>query len=251
MTALRQRELPPSVVYGTGHALAGQLWHESATELAPLPELTRGFTFDQTGGSGRGLVLGRHIVLADLVLANVATTVQTICVCLKDYPAQALAQPTKTQPLFEVRRLSGLSWDQIAGMLGVERRSVHNWAAGKPIARTNEQRLGELLGVLHHIDRGSAQENRSLLLAPTAAGPTLLQLLTDGEFRLAQYLAGQGPGRPASTARVAGETKLGMEFFGEAYARGEGLNDEGRPITVLSKPKLRPIKIRKASDRKR
>ena len=135
MTALRQCEFPPSVVFRTGHSLAGQQWHELAAILAPMPELTRGFTFDQTGCSGRGIVLGGHFVLADLVLANVATTVQKVCVYLKDYPAETISQPTNTQPLFHVRRLSGLSWEQIAGILGVERRSVHNWAAGKPIAR--------------------------------------------------------------------------------------------------------------------
>ena len=75
-----------------------------------------------------------------------------------------------------------------------------------------------------------------MLLAPTAAGPTLLQLLTDGEFRLAQYLVGQGPGRVVSGGSVAGETKIGMESFGEAYARGEDLKDEGRPSPCSASP---------------
>lgn len=252
MTALRQRELPPSVVYGTGHSLVGQLWHEPAAELAPMPELTRGFTFDQTGCSGRGLVLDKHIGLTYLAFAGATTTAaQNVCIYLTGDPAQAMSQPTDAQPLMELRRLSGLSWEQIAGMLGVDRRSVHNWAAGKPIALKNQQRIGELLSFLHFMDRGTAHENATLLLAPTSAGPTLLQLLTEEEYRLAQHLVGKGPGRTVPAGRVAGETKLGMEFFGEAYVRGEDLNDEGRPITVLSKPKLRRVPIRKASDSKR
>jgi len=252
MTALRQRELPPSVVFGnTGHSLAGQQWYEPAAELAPMPELTRGFTFDQTGCSGRGIFLSQQSALSYLAFAGATTTVQSVCVYLTGDPAQVISQPTDAQPLLELRRLSGLSWEQIAGILGVDRRSVHNWAAGKPIALKNQQRIGELLSFLQFMDRGSAHENAALLLAPTAAGPTLLQLLTDEEYRLAQHLVGRGPGRVVPGGRVAGETKLGMESFGEAYARGEDLKDEGRPITVLSKPKLRPIKIRKASDRKR
>ena len=115
----------------------------------------------------------------------------------------------------------------------------------------NQQRIGETLSFLHFMDRGTAHENAALLLAPTAEGPTLLQLLTDQEYRLAQYLVGRGPGRVVPAGRVTGETQLGMESFSEAYVRGEDLKDEGRPITALSKPKLRPIKIRKASDRKR
>jgi hypothetical protein len=217
-----------------------------------MPELTRGFTFDQTGCSGRGIALSKNLVVTYLALGGATTTaVQNVCVYLTGDASQAAAQPTDAQPLMELRRLSGLSWEQIAGMLGVDRRSVHNWAAGKPIALKNQQRVGELLSFMQFMDRGTAHENAALLLAPTAAGPTLLQLLTEEEYRLAQHLAGKGRGRPLPAGRVAGETKLGMESFGEAYALGDNLKDEGRPITVLSKPKLRRVPIRKASDSKR
>jgi len=217
-----------------------------------MPELTRGFTFDQTGCSGRGIVLDNNIVLTYLAVAGASTTAaQNVCVYLAGDPAQVMSPPTDAQPLMELRRLSGLSWEQIAAMLGVDRRSVHNWAAGKPIALKNQQRIGELLSFLQFMDRGAAHENVALLLAPTAAGPTLLQLLTEEEYRLAQHLVGKGSGRTVPASRVAGETKLGMESLGEAYAPDEDLKDEGQSITVLSKPKLRRIKIRKASDRKR
>ncbi|MYE02765.1 MAG: helix-turn-helix transcriptional regulator [Alphaproteobacteria bacterium] len=32
--------------------------------------------------------------------------------------------------LFEIRRLSGLTWQELADLFGVSRRTVHNWANG-------------------------------------------------------------------------------------------------------------------------
>ena len=54
----------------------------------------------------------------------------------------------------ELRRLSGLTWDQLARLLGVSRRSVHFWASGKPMAQSNEEHLRRLLAVVRKVDRG-------------------------------------------------------------------------------------------------
>ena len=35
----------------------------------------------------------------------------------------------------ELRRISGLTWEQLAWLFGVSRRSVHFWASGKPFER--------------------------------------------------------------------------------------------------------------------
>ena len=34
----------------------------------------------------------------------------------------------------ELRRLSGLTWDQLARLFNLSRRSLHFWASGKPMA---------------------------------------------------------------------------------------------------------------------
>jgi DNA-binding transcriptional regulator YiaG len=44
----------------------------------------------------------------------------------------------------ELRRLSGFTWDQLARLFNVSRRSLHFWASGKPMASSNEEHLQRL-----------------------------------------------------------------------------------------------------------
>jgi DNA-binding transcriptional regulator YiaG len=64
----------------------------------------------------------------------------------------------------ESRRLAGLTWKQLARVFGVARRSLHFWASGKPTDASNEEHLRRLLVVPRQADRGTAHENREMLL---------------------------------------------------------------------------------------
>jgi DNA-binding transcriptional regulator YiaG len=72
--------------------------------------------------------------------------------------------PSEAGALSELRRLSGLSWEQLARLLGVSRRTLHFWASGKAMARSNEEHLQRVLAVVRSLDRGSTAANRSVLL---------------------------------------------------------------------------------------
>ncbi len=112
--------------------------------------------------------------------------------------------------LHELRRLSGLTWESLADVLGVTRRSVHLWANGGPINSPNEKQVRDLLVALRIVDRGTATENRQLLLTPLEDGRTISDLLRDHAFDEAVAFAGRGRGRrpsaqsdvPSSTARA-------------------------------------------------
>jgi transcriptional regulator with XRE-family HTH domain len=65
----------------------------------------------------------------------------------------------------ELRRLSGLTWEQLARLFDVSRRSLHFWASGKAMTPANEEHLQRLLAVVRRIDRGSASATRADLLA--------------------------------------------------------------------------------------
>jgi transcriptional regulator with XRE-family HTH domain len=82
----------------------------------------------------------------------------------------------------ELRRLSGLTWEQLAGLFRVSRRALHLWASGKPMASGNEEHLRRTLAVLRSIDRGSAEANRALLLSEHRTGGLLLDLLAAGRY---------------------------------------------------------------------
>ena len=76
-----------------------------------------------------------------------------------------------------LRSLSGLTWDQLALLLRVSRRTVHFWASGKPMSPSNELRVRALFETVRMLDRGSARANRLMLLAPIANGASAFDML--------------------------------------------------------------------------
>lgn len=100
----------------------------------------------------------------------------------------------------ELRRLTGLTWEQLAQLLNVSRRSVHFWASGSRIASENRAHLQRVIETVRFIDRGSAAENRAALLAPTADGTTLLDELGAANYEAVVAALGRGRQRVASLA---------------------------------------------------
>lgn len=100
----------------------------------------------------------------------------------------------------ELRRTSGLTWDQIGQLFGVSRRSVHFWASGKPMNAANERRLRQVLGIVRQADRGDARSNRAVLFEASADG-TPFDLLASKRFDEAGALLGRGPGSRRLTLR--------------------------------------------------
>ena len=94
--------------------------------------------------------------------------------------------------LNELRKLSGLTWEQLAKLFNVSRRSLHFWASGQPLSRFNEENLNRLLGTIRYINRGSASMNRKLLLSPSRDGRLFLDLLIAGEHEQVKQILGTG-----------------------------------------------------------
>jgi|GEM_PF-5212283 len=77
---------------------------------------------------------------------------------------------------------SGLTADQVGKMLGVTRRSVHNWAAGATIAPKHEARLKQLHELVFGLTAATPDERRELLL-DSADGPSLYRQFSEGTNR--------------------------------------------------------------------
>ncbi len=109
-----------------------------------------------------------------------------------------MTKVTTSAAIAELRRRSGLTWDELARLFGVERRSVHFWASGKALNPANEARLDQMLAVVRYIDRGSAQATRALLTA-LSDGTTPFELLAQSHFEEVKERLGSGPqpSRPA------------------------------------------------------
>lgn len=107
----------------------------------------------------------------------------------------------------ELRRLSGFTWDQLARLFNVSRRSLHFWASGKPMAPSNEEHLQRLLAVVRKIDRGSASANRAALLGVRQDGSLPFDLLAAGDYDRVLSLLGPGEARRVAPPRLSDEAR--------------------------------------------
>lgn len=110
-------------------------------------------------------------------------------------PAAMNATTTQSAPIAELRRRSGLTWDQLARLFGVARRSVHFWASGKTMNAVNAERLARMLAVVRYIDRGNAQATRTVLMTAMNDGVIPLDLLAKDQFDEVRKRLGAGPQR--------------------------------------------------------
>jgi transcriptional regulator with XRE-family HTH domain len=109
-------------------------------------------------------------------------------------PEEDTEAQSTSSAIMELRRLSGLTWEQLATLFNVARRSLHFWASGKPVNAPNEERLRRVLAVVRKADRGFAAKNRAMLLEDRD-GVVPFDLLARGEYETFIELVGTGPGR--------------------------------------------------------
>jgi hypothetical protein len=145
----------------------------------------------------------------------------------------------------EFRRISGLTWLQVAEVFDVSQRAAFDWASGKTVSAKNHHRLGEAVAALRYADRGSASQNKNLLLSNTTDGRTFLSLLNSSSFEDFKEEAGEGAGRPNFNRRLSheGERFNAPSHFGrQAEAFGDATSTD---VVPLSKPALQRVKARK------
>ena len=116
-------------------------------------------------------------------------------------PAPAESGASAAEAIHTIRRLSGLTWDELADLFAVSRRSLHHWANGRSVSAEHDRRLRQVLAMLRDIDRGEATRNRDALLAVTADGRLIVDLLKEGRYEEARALARPGSGRTRPSLR--------------------------------------------------
>jgi transcriptional regulator with XRE-family HTH domain len=122
------------------------------------------------------------------MIGNMVKLPVTISPTLPATPPVSLTQ----QAVNELRKLSGLTWEQLANLFDVSRRSVHFWASGQPLAVAHEEKLNRILDAVQYISLGSASLNRSLLMGLGKDGRSYLELLAAGEYAEVKRLLGVG-----------------------------------------------------------
>jgi len=105
--------------------------------------------------------------------------------------------------VMELRRRTGLTWEKLGELFGVDRRSVHFWASGRPMNAGNRAKLGRILALVRRLSTDS-QAVRAWLLSPDASARLPFDLLRDGQHD-ELVLPGSLPAKPFDRPKVAPE----------------------------------------------
>jgi DNA-binding transcriptional regulator YiaG len=141
--------------------------------------------------------------------------------------------------LMELRRLSGMTWDQLARLFEVSRRTLHFWASGKSLNAGNEEKLYRVLSSIREIDRGTAQANRTALFTPQAGGIVPFDLLQDGQYADVSSMLRDGSQQTRWVRPPYSQDSLGSQLLPKpavlAIARHESIHrDLGKQRKVKS-----------------
>ena len=94
-----------------------------------------------------------------------------------------MSAESTAEAIMEIRRRSGLTWEELGDLFEVSRRSVHHWAKGKPASARHDRMIRRMLAAIRHIDRGDRELTRALLLSvDEGVGVSTFDLLRGGRF---------------------------------------------------------------------
>jgi DNA-binding transcriptional regulator YiaG len=110
---------------------------------------------------------------------------------LRPLSQEPFSESPNAEAIHELRLLTDFTWDQIARLFSVSRRSVHLWASGGSMSRENEEHLHRVVGIVRRADRGRTEDNRAALLTPMGeSNRCAFDLLIAGDYRRATLLLG-------------------------------------------------------------
>lgn len=96
---------------------------------------------------------------------------------------ERLPMESTAEAILEIRRLSGLTWQEVADLFAVSRRSVHHWANGKTVAAKHDRTIRRMLAALRHLYRGDQIGTRAIILSvDQATQVSAFDLLKHGRF---------------------------------------------------------------------
>lgn len=81
--------------------------------------------------------------------------------------------PELAQSVRRIHDRSGLTWDELAHLFGVTRRTLYNWSTGAQVSASHARTIAAISRELHSIESGDSKLNRSRLLAPDEDGSTI------------------------------------------------------------------------------
>lgn len=183
-------------------------------------------------------------VLEDLTSANITASPwvkpldSTSAAVVIDLPTVATTPP-QVAALDDLKKHSGFTWDQLARLFGVDRRSIHNWTNGQPMTQAHEEALHRIHEIVHLIDDANPFVVRGTMRDRTR-GSSIADLLAAHRFDDARVVALGGVVIDERAALRAPSRPLSPE---ERRKRSDGLTPFDLTQTVgkgeLPRPGLR------------
>lgn len=92
------------------------------------------------------------------------------------------------EEILEIRRLSGLSWEELCGLFAVSRAAFACWVGSESLPADLRGTVRRVLAAVRHLDEGNAAATRDRLSTPSAAGAAPFDLLREGRYDEAMAL---------------------------------------------------------------
>ena len=144
--------------------------------------------------------------------------------------------------ILKLRKISGLTWEQLAKLFNTTRRSLHYWSNGNSMTDENYYKLINILAAIESCDTGTPRQNRRFLLTPIE-GCIPFNLLEQERFddfdQIKNYFNSNHIKPKLSTAEIQARTPQPLDVL--VNAKSERIHTEKR-----SKRKAKSKKIKKA-----
>lgn len=144
----------------------------------------------------------------------------------------------------QIRQRSGLTWEQLARVFGVKRRSLHFWARGTRPSAENTERLLRVLAIVSQLDTGEPEHTRTELLRPRRGDVSAYDALCAGRdyavvglVRESRRDATKRSRRPPALDSAARDRRRGYSPTELLDALHEGGPPLGRTLGMIPVPR--------------
>ena len=146
-----------------------------------------------------------------------------------------------TNNLFEIRRLTTLSWERLANLLNVDQKTITIWARGHEITDEHVSHIAKTLSVLRYSDKGDSKLNAKGL-DWVCDYVTVFELIKHRQYFEAIRALGPGIGRPQYTKSKLYRIGDSTPIF--THERADG-SEEYIPPLDESEPIGQRVRVRK------
>lgn len=143
--------------------------------------------------------------------------------------------------LDRIKHASGLTWEQIARLMGVQRRSIHNWLNGSTISADHEERLHALEAVVEVASSERSPHETRAWMRNRSRGASIVDLFEAGMVAEALAAVSRQPASVAFHARpISGAGSVEMGPFSAL-----DLLETPAPIELPARRVKRVVRVRR------